>query len=322
MATLACAMLAGPAARAETPWTAPIFRGPKTPKPAPPVVPAFADVEAAEQLYGKLEFDDANKVADRVLKQRGLSHDQLVRAYKILATTHAFLDHEDPARDAFILLMTYEPDYQVDPNQGPKVTTPFFEARGFWRSQPTKPGIEVVATVRMQDGGVLRVTTRDPTHIIKKVSVGYRWATSGDYVPSTVSIGNSVQVDLPSPPPGKSRLEYYAQALDDRDDVAFETGNPAAPKSAVVETQPTQPPPPPIGTSGSSGNSGSSGSREGGDKSSGGGVLSSPVFWVIASAVVVGGAAGAFFVLRGKDTAAPTQASLTPLLNCGGTRCN
>ena len=235
---VACALVGAmsPAALGAEPWRAPIYAAPKTPKGGTPA--ALPDnVETAEQLYGKLEFDDANKVAERVAKQRGLTHDQLVRIYKVLATTHAFLDHEDPAREAFILLMTYEPEYQVDPNQGPKVTTPFFEARGFWRAQPGKPGIEVTAALRAQEPGVLRVTTRDPTHIVKKVSVGYRFTTSGDFVTSVVTVGSSVQVDLPTPPPGKSRVDYYVQALDDRDDVVFESGNPQAPKSALVDTQ-------------------------------------------------------------------------------------
>jgi hypothetical protein len=306
-----CALVAtGPIAYAGEPWTAPIFAAPKGPKPPPPTTPSVADVETAEQLYGKLEFDDANKVAERVVKQRGLTHDQLVRAYKVLATTHAFLDHEDPARDAFILLMTYEPDYQVDPNQGPKVTTPFFEARGFWRAQPTKPGIEVTSTLRAQEPGVLRITTRDPTHIVKKVNVGYRFTTSGDFVVSQISVGQSVQMDLPTPPPGKSRVEYYAQALDDRDDVAFEAGNPQAPKSAMVDAQAAVVAPPVTG-----------GPKDT-DKDKGGGVFSSPVFWTIAGIVVVGGAAGAFFAFRPKDTGAPTQAALTPLVQCGGAKCN
>ncbi len=313
-AVVACVLVGvqgTPVARAAEPWTPPIFAAPKTPKPPPPAVPAFADVETAEQLYGKLEFEDANKVAERVVKQRGLSHDQLVRAYKILAVTHGFLDHEDPAREAFILLMTYEPEYQVDPNQGPKVTTPFFEARGFWRAQPMKPGIEVAATVRAQEAGVLRVTTRDPTHIVKKVTVGYRWSTSGDYATAQANVGQSVAVDLPAPPAGKTRVEYYAQALDDRDDVAFEVGNPQAPKSAVADAQPTVATPPVTG-----------GGGKDGDKGGGGGVFSSPVFWTIAGIVVVGGAAGAFFLFRQKDVAAPTQAALTPSLQCGIAKCN
>ncbi|MBF5066910.1 hypothetical protein G6O45_27245, partial [Salmonella enterica subsp. enterica serovar Istanbul] len=76
--------------------------------------------------------------------------------------TNAILDKEEQARAAFLQLLTYDPDYQADPNLGPKVNTPFVEARGSFRSLPTKPGIEVSASVST-NGGTLRVTTRDPT---------------------------------------------------------------------------------------------------------------------------------------------------------------
>src|SRR5262249_2175745 len=104
------------------PWTAPIFRAPRGSKPPTAAAPLPADVETAAQPYAKLEFDDANKVAERVVKLRGLTHDQLVRAYKVLAITHGFLDREDQARDAFVLLLTYDPEFSLDQNLGPKVS--------------------------------------------------------------------------------------------------------------------------------------------------------------------------------------------------------
>ena len=79
---------------------------------------APADVETAEQLYAKLDYEQANAVAERVVKKSGLTHDQLVRAYRVLAVTYAVLDKEEQARDAFLQLLTYDADYQADPNLG------------------------------------------------------------------------------------------------------------------------------------------------------------------------------------------------------------
>jgi hypothetical protein len=297
-------LLAAPAAQADG-WSAPIFQAPKTGRPSQPGPLPPADVETAESLFGKLEYEDANKVAERVVKLRGLTHDQLVRAYKILAITHGFLDHDDAARDAFVALLAYEPDYQADQNLGPKVMQPFVEARGFWRAQASKPGVEVAADLHAREAGVLRVTTRDPTHLVRRVVVGLRWASSGDFQTSAVGAGNAVAVDVPPPPAGKSRLEYYAQALDERDDVAFESGNPQVPKSAIVDTSaPPQPPP---------------------DKSEkgGSGFIGSAVFWTITGIVVAGGAAtGGYFLFRSKDNGSSSSATLTPSLQCGTSKCN
>ncbi|MBX3259927.1 MAG: hypothetical protein KIS78_29285 [Labilithrix sp.] len=263
---------------------------------------APADVETAEQLYAKLDYDKANEVAERVTKQRNLSHDQLVRAYRILAVTDAILDKEDQAREAFLQLLVFDPEYTVDTNLGPKVSAPFIEARGQFRSLPSKPGMEVVANVRA-DGGQLRVTTRDPTRIAKKVSVGYRWTSSGEYTVTTVGVGEA-SVEVAPATAGRTRLDFYALALDERDNAVFEAGNPQVPKSAFAEA---------------GARPGGGGAAGGGNEKSGGSVFSSPVFWIIAGAVVAGGGTAAFFAFRPEDPA--TRASLSPQIRCGAELC-
>ncbi|MBX3206631.1 MAG: hypothetical protein KF764_16275 [Labilithrix sp.] len=260
-----------------------------------------ADVETAEQLYAKLDYDRANEVAERVIKQRNLTHDQLVRAYRIRAVTDAILDKEEQAREAFFQLLVFDPEYTVDTNLGPKVSTPFIEARGQFRSLPSKPGMEVVASVRA-DGGQLRVTTRDPTRIAKKVSVGYRWTSTGEYTVSTVSVGEA-SVEVAPATAGRTRLDFYALALDERDNAVFEAGSPQVPKSAFAEAGSR-----PIGGGGA-----------GGGEKSGGSVFSSPVFWIIAGAVVAGGGTAAFFAFRPEEPA--SRAALSPQIRCGAELC-
>lgn len=267
-------------------------------KPASAPLQAPADVETAEQLYAKLDYEQANQVAERVVKKTGLTHDQLVRAYRVLAVTYAVLDKEEQARDAFLQLLVYDPDYQADPNLGPKVNTPFMEARGSFRSLPSKPGIEVSATVSTS-GGTLKVATRDPTRIVKKVNVGYRWTSSGDYTVTQVSAGEAQAVEVSAAPQGRTRLDFFVQALDERENAVLEAGNPAVPKSAFAEAGPR---------------------GGGGGKAEGGSVFGSPLFWIIAGAAVAGGGTALFFAVRPQDP--PTSAQLSPVINCGATRCN
>jgi hypothetical protein len=267
---------------------------------APSGLQAPADVDTAEQLYAKLDYEAAKTVSERVLKKSGLTHDQLVRAYRVLAVTAAILDSHEEAREAFLQLLVLDPDYAVDPNLGPKVTTPFMEARGEYRTLTSKPGVEVVANVRT-DGGQLRVTTRDPRRMVKKVTVGYRWTSSGEYTVSQIAVGDGVPVEVAAAPAGRTRLDFYAQALDERDNSVLESGNPAVPKSAFAEA--------------SRGGGGGGGGGTGG----GGGVLSSPFFWIFAGAAVAGGGTALFFALRPEDPA--TKASLAPQIRCGTDIC-
>jgi hypothetical protein len=255
---------------------------------------APADVETAEQLYAKLDYEGANAAAERV-------HDQLVRAYRVLAVTYAVLDKEEQARDAFLQLLTFDPDYQADPNLGPKVTTPFMEARGSFRSLSAKPGIEVTASVST-NGGTLRVTTRDPTRMVKRVNVGYRWTSSGDYSMSQINPGEVVvAVEVAAPPAGRTRLDFFVQALDERENAVLEAGNPSVPKSAFAEASASGVPVKP-------------------GKTEGGSIFASPIFWIAAGVAVIGGGTASYFALRPQDP--PTRAALSPIIVCGTDRCN
>lgn len=256
-----------------------------------------AEIESAEQLYAKLDYEQANTVADRVTKRSGLSHDQLVRAYRVLGITYAILDKEEQAKDAFLTLLTYDPEFQIDTGLGPKVTTPYMEARGTFRSLLQKPGIDVVSNVSTS-GGTVKVTTRNPTKVVKKVVVGYRWTSSGSYTVSEVAPGEAV-IEVSAAPQGRTRLDFYAQALDERDNAVFEAGNATVPKSAFAAAD---------------------GSGGGDTKKDGTPFYKSPIFWAIAGAAAIGGGTAIFFAARPNDP--PTSASLTGVMFCGGSRCN
>jgi hypothetical protein len=260
--------------------------------------PPPTDVETAERQYADLAYEDANRTADRVLQQRGLTHDQLVRGNRILALTSAILDRAEDAREAFVRLLTYSPDFQADPNLGPKVTTPFLEARGFWRAQSSKPGLEVLVTARATETATLRVTTRDPTHIVEALILGYRWGATSAYTSKPAAVGDGVLVETTVAPQGALRLDYYVQAFDRRDNVVFETGNPNAPKSATLEAPPPPPPPPAPPPSRS--------------------IFASPVFWGVVVGVLAAGGVGAYFIVRPRD---PTSASLGSGVGCGSAQC-
>lgn len=261
------------------------------------------DLEKAEQAYANLDYDASSKLAQSVVKQRGLSHSELVRAYRIIGITQAILDHEEASRDAFVMLLTYEPDYQADKNLGPKVTTPFYEARGFWRGQPVKPGIDATATVHATEAGALKVTIRDPSHIVKRAEIGYRWGGTGTFKTKLATVGDPNNIDLSEAPTGTTRFDYYVQAFDDKDNPVLESGNPGTPKTVTVEVEKTVVPP------------------SGGEKKEGSSIASKPGFWAVVGGVVVVGAAVAIFALT-RPNNEPSSATLSPTLSCAGQPCN
>ncbi|MEO8876452.1 MAG: hypothetical protein ABI461_12760 [Polyangiaceae bacterium] len=260
------------------------------------------DLDKAEGLYANLDYEAANKIAQTVVKQHGLTHDQLVRAYRIIGVTHAILDHDEAAQNAFVMLLTYEPDYQADQNLGPKVTTPFYEARGFWRGQPVKPGIDATATIHANAAGTLKATIRDPSHIVKRGEVGYRWGAIGPFTTKALAAGENANVDVAEAPKGITRFDYYVQAFDDKDNAVLESGNATTPKTVTVPVEQVAGP-------------------VGGKKEEKKSITSSAGFWAVVGGVVAVGAAATIFILaRPKDE--PTSASFSPSVSCGTQPCN
>jgi len=278
-------------------------KGPPAPTPKSRAAAArLADVDSAEKYYGNMDYESANAIAGRVLDSHGLTHDQMERALRIVALTYATLGKPDQARDAFTTLLEMDPEFQLDPNLSPRVTTPFLEARGYWRGQTVKPGLEVVATVHSTDSATLVVTTRDPTHVVANVSLGYRWGANGPFTTRPVAIGDTVNVQVPSSPsPSEGRLDYYVQGLDEREDAIFEVGSPTAPRSAMVDA-PVVVAAPVVAS----------------EKPGGQSVFASPYFWTAAAVVVAGAAVGGFLLFRPK---APDGATLTSGAECGANPC-
>jgi hypothetical protein len=263
---------------------------------------AEQDLAAAEQAYVDLDLEKANQLADALAHRRGLSHEELVRTYRLLARTHAVLGHDKEARDAFVRLLTYAPDEREDKKMSPRVTSRMQEARGTLITYSARPGVEAAALLGSgSSGGSIHITTRDPTHVVKRVALAFRWGNTGRFAVSDVTVGEDT-LPLPAPPAGVARLDYWVQAYDDLDDVVFEVGNPSSPKTALVTTSAT-----PSVTPGEE-RSGAQGS-----------VFTSPIFWLIAGGVVAAGAAtGAYFLTRGSrtETLPPMSANLEPGLMC------
>lgn len=272
---------------------------------AAPPEPRVDDLETAEQAYANLDYAAARSAADRVFKAGGLSHDQLVRVTRLLALTAAALDQPSAARDSFVALLAYDPSFQLDPKLGPRFHEPYYEAKGYWKAQPAKPGVEATAYLRPGALGSISAVVRDPTRLSQRAVVAHRWAPNRTFSVQNVSVGET-QVDVPPAPPGSTRLDYFVQALDARGNVVFQVGSAAAPKSSlVVDVSPRPAGPVDSGSAQAEG---------------GGGLLSKPLFWVAAVAVVAGGAVGSYFLFSDRDSGS-SGGRWSPGLSCGGAAC-
>ena len=273
---------------------APAFGAPKKPpvtKTAPAATPD--DVESVEQLFQKLEYEQANAAAQAVLKRKGLSYDELKRTLRVLAITYAVLDQEEAAKETFIKLLAVDPSYEGEANLGPRVNDPFLEARGYFRTQGQKPGLTVEPQVRTE-GGTIRVVTKGPPRFVRKLAVGYRWGSSGAMNEKQLAASEGA-FEVSKAPAGASRLDYYVFALDENDNTVMAKGSKEAPVAVFAEAS----------------------KSTSSEAKSGRSIFASPWFWLITGVVVAGGAATGYYFLGPANVSAPSDAALRPTLSCG-----
>lgn len=268
------------------------------------VVPAVAsatpegDLAAAENAYAALDYASALTAADAVLAQPKLSHDVLTRATRVSALSHAALGHGEQAKQQFVLMLEYDPDFKVDTKLGPRFTEPFSEARGYWQAQGRKAGMDVQVVVQWHQQGDVRVTTRDPLAVVRRVAVGWRWAPKREYTVSE-SEPNGKGIEVAANPEGSTRLEYWVRAMDAKGNAVFESGTPEAPQLTVVN-EPER--------------------AAGAEKKKG--FFANPVVLAIGGAVLAGAATGLYFALRPTDYQSPSSARGVLGASCAGVKCD
>ncbi|MBX3200184.1 MAG: hypothetical protein KF850_34035 [Labilithrix sp.] len=257
------------------------------------------DLAAAENAYAGLDYANALTAAEAVLAQQNLSHDVLTRATRVAALSHAALGHAEQAKQQFILLLEYDSEFKVDSKLGPRFAEPFAEARGYWQAQGRKGGMDVQVVIEWGQAGEIRVVTRDPLGIVKKVSAGHRWAPAQTYTTAEVE-GSGRGIPISANPDGSTRLEYWVRALDAKNNAVFESGTPETPEFKVV-SEPAR------------------GDRQQEKKKS---IFASPLFYVIGGSILAGAAVGGFFALRPTEFQPPSTGRGVFGASCGSARCD
>jgi len=249
-------------------------------------------IEQAESSLREYVFDRALAEVEAALSSGGLSLDLLRRALKVRAESLSALNRPEDAQQAYARLLSIQPDFDIDDRLGPRIRSPFFDARAFLDEQAERPGLTL--SIRENRSGRVHVRVHDPLSMIGKVVVHHRpRGGRGAYSAVALSARGGI---VPLSDGGAH--EVYVRALTPEKSVAFELGAPAKPVSTEIpgttttalparhktHSAPLRPTRPAVPRA----RSGSSSS-----------VFESPVFWVIAGVVVTGAAAtGIVFATR------------------------
>lgn len=96
-----------------------------------------SDIDRGIALYDDLEYEQAAEVLAAALAQPGLSVQELVEGYRVLALCYVALDRDDEARAAFKKLLEADPSYVLPRTESPKALDLFDEVK---QSMPPPEG--------------------------------------------------------------------------------------------------------------------------------------------------------------------------------------
>ncbi|MBK7861972.1 MAG: hypothetical protein IPJ65_25815 [Archangiaceae bacterium] len=191
---------------------------------------ANPDLEKATKLVNDLQYAEARAALESAIKRTGNDRDTLLHIYELQGIVYATLNEAGKAGKAFQALLVLDPEHKLSADYPPRVMTPFYESRGRASELGRLELKALPAAIGAGKIGQLAVEiSSDPLKMVKKVkfhvrSDGGGWAEQpGDVSGKTAS----VSVDA-------ARIEWWADAIGEREAVLFQVGNEAQPRVDIA----------------------------------------------------------------------------------------
>lgn len=257
-----------------------------------PALAENAELVRARQLYGEMQYEQADQAFRAALKQSDNRPRDLVDIYLHLGIIAASTNRRTEAVDNFVRMLCIDPAPTIGEELPPKVQRRLDEARTR-ADQVTRFAIAAEpASPRPRAGGlqVVATVTADSLGLASGIVLRYRLAGQPAYQSAQQPLARRVTFDLtPAQAPPDREVEYLLQLTDPNGSTLYELGSEVAPLRQAA------PVPPALvqGAAGSAGHNRASGA----DSEPGGSWLTEPWFLIAAGA-------GAVALLAGGATAA------------------
>ena len=231
-------------------------------------------LQEADAAYSNVDFDTARAAASQAIETGGLSPTELVHAYQLVGVSASALGDNAAAREAFVMMVSIDPDVRLDDTVPPRLRAPFLEARG------TVAGHQrLSAEVQLARAyGALRIALTDPLGLVQSVRLHARVEGQVEFATSEHDPDAEIMARA-SGASSADRMEYWLECLDSHGNQLLLLGTEFEPR---VVGRPAVADPP---GGGGGGGGGGVGVGDGGP-----GILGEPVFWIIVGGVVLIGA--------------------------------
>jgi hypothetical protein len=192
----------------------------------------------ARQKLEDLDFPGALVAAERALESPQAGPAELVDAYRIKGLSLSAQDQKKESLDAFIKLLSIDPDFKISADVSPKLSAPFQQA--LVKARDFIPISLVHSPAGPHKNPKLKELTvnlaSDPHSLVKRLRACYR-TSSGPWSrtpPIEISKPDSYTLPLPGAAPLKN-VQYYFEALTAAGGVLARAGSREEPFGAKPE---------------------------------------------------------------------------------------
>lgn len=198
----------------------------------------------ARQKLENLDFPGALEASERALESPQAGPAELVDAYRVMGLSLSAQDRKKESLDAFIKLLSIDPDFQISADISPKLSAPFHQA--LVKARDFVPITLVHSPAGPRKNPQLKELSvnliSDPHSLVKQLRACYRTGSEPWSRTPPVEVSQPDSFSLPLPAGASSKdVQYYFEALTAAGGVLARAGSrdqPLGAKPAATATAP------------------------------------------------------------------------------------
>jgi hypothetical protein len=226
-------------------------------------------INKGQDHFDEQRYEESIQVLSAALLRPGIGKDEKISVFKLLAYNYIVLNRAEEGEGAVFGVLAQDPEFELPDSESPRFRDFFTSSREKWE-ELGRPGLKddraAASSVKMKhtapaqvDAGMairLDGSIDDPNAEVDEVTLYYRTGSSGKFKKLKVKYTmRKFSVDLPAEAVEPPLVEYYIEALDKKGLPLATRGDAAGPLRIAVPE--------------------------------GGGVLTSPWFWIPVSVAVI-----------------------------------
>jgi hypothetical protein len=205
-------------------------------------------IKKGQDLFDEQRYEESIQTLSAALMRPGISRDDKIRVYQLLAYNYIVLQQDEEADAAVRGLLVVDPEFSLPETESPRFRDFFENTRTKWNDEG-RPGFEIGASggppvklkhsapAQVESGLAISLTgnIEDPKAVVAKVVLFYRSGSGGKFKTAKVKYAMlKFSAEIPASAVEPPLVEYYVQALDENGLPVASRGDAELPLRIVV----------------------------------------------------------------------------------------